>query len=168
MSSVLWSPSKYIFCRLSKLIKIFCFRILRVQCEKLRLDQDFSFESLARLTPGFVGADLMSLTREAALIAVNRWNGDFCLKLKCSQTTFFVSCIYFPPSTKFILPLARGSLTRTSITKCTKSREQLWFWSMRKFEGCGAFLDLTNFSEMQKASENVLVVDPLKGSCFCS
>ena len=27
---------------------------------------------LARLTPGFVGADLMSLTREAALIAVNR------------------------------------------------------------------------------------------------
>ncbi|XP_015750911.1 PREDICTED: nuclear valosin-containing protein-like [Acropora digitifera] len=47
-------------------------RILRVQCEKLRLDEDFSFESLARLTPGFVGADLMSLTREAALIAVNR------------------------------------------------------------------------------------------------
>ncbi|CAH3027923.1 unnamed protein product [Porites evermanni] len=47
-------------------------RILRVLSEKLKLEQDFSFAVLARLTPGFVGADLMSLTREAALIAVNR------------------------------------------------------------------------------------------------
>lgn len=47
-------------------------RILQVQCEKLRLEDSFDFASLARLTPGFVGADLMSLTREAALIAVNR------------------------------------------------------------------------------------------------
>ena len=50
------------------------FRILRVLSQKLRLEDDFSFAVLARLTPGFVGADLMSLTREAALIAVNRYN----------------------------------------------------------------------------------------------
>ena len=57
---------------------IICFpsfiRILRVLSQKLRLEDDFSFAVLARLTPGFVGADLMSLTREAALIAVNRYN----------------------------------------------------------------------------------------------
>ena len=53
-------------------IFVFCCRILQVLCEKLRLEQDFSFGVLAHLTPGFVGADLMSLTREAALIAVNR------------------------------------------------------------------------------------------------
>lgn len=47
-------------------------RILRVLCQKLRLEDNFCFSVLARLTPGFVGADLMSLTREAALIAVNR------------------------------------------------------------------------------------------------
>ncbi|XP_078349901.1 nuclear valosin-containing protein-like [Oculina patagonica] len=47
-------------------------RILRVLCQKLRLEDEFPFAMLARLTPGFVGADLMSLTREAALIAVNR------------------------------------------------------------------------------------------------
>ena len=85
-----------IFCKLSKLIKRFCFRILRVQCEKLRLDEDFSFESLARLTPGFVGADLMSLTREAALIAVNRWNGNFCLKVEVQpNSNIFLSLYLF-------------------------------------------------------------------------
>lgn len=47
-------------------------RILRVLCQKLRLEENFCFSVLARLTPGFVGADLMSLAREAALIAVNR------------------------------------------------------------------------------------------------
>ena len=53
------------------LIFMFC-RILRVLCQKLRLEENFCFSVLARLTPGFVGADLMSLAREAALIAVNR------------------------------------------------------------------------------------------------
>lgn len=53
------------------LIFLFC-RILRVLCQKLRLEENFCFSVLARLTPGFVGADLMSLAREAALMAVNR------------------------------------------------------------------------------------------------
>lgn len=33
---------------------------------------DFDFAQLARLTPGYVGADLMALCREAAMTAVNR------------------------------------------------------------------------------------------------
>lgn len=41
-------------------------------CRKLRLPETFNFSHLAHLTPGFVGADLMALCREAAMCAVNR------------------------------------------------------------------------------------------------
>lgn len=41
-------------------------------CRKLRLPETFRFRHLAHLTPGFVGADLMALCREAAVCAVNR------------------------------------------------------------------------------------------------
>uniref|UniRef100_A0A183DD92 AAA_lid_3 domain-containing protein n=1 Tax=Gongylonema pulchrum TaxID=637853 RepID=A0A183DD92_9BILA len=36
------------------------------------LDINVSLEELARLTPGYVGADLKALAREAAMCAVNR------------------------------------------------------------------------------------------------
>lgn len=41
-------------------------------CRKLKLPEDFDYQQLARLTPGYVGADLMALCREAAMSAVNR------------------------------------------------------------------------------------------------
>lgn len=47
-------------------------RILQVLSQKMRLDGSFDFRSIAKKTPGFVGADLVSLTKEAAVIAVNR------------------------------------------------------------------------------------------------
>lgn len=47
-------------------------RILQILCRKLRLPETFNFCHLAHLTPGFVGADLMALCREAAMCAVNR------------------------------------------------------------------------------------------------
>ncbi|XP_063048322.1 nuclear valosin-containing protein-like isoform X2 [Engraulis encrasicolus] len=47
-------------------------RILKTLCRKLRLPEDFNYQQLARLTPGYVGADLMALCREAAMSAVNR------------------------------------------------------------------------------------------------
>ena len=47
-------------------------RILEVLCRELKLEEGFSFLQLARNTPGFVGADLMALAREAAIGAVNR------------------------------------------------------------------------------------------------
>ncbi|XP_029414868.1 nuclear valosin-containing protein-like isoform X2 [Nannospalax galili] len=47
-------------------------RILQTLCRKLRLPDTFDFCHLAHLTPGFVGADLMALCREAAMCAVNR------------------------------------------------------------------------------------------------
>uniref|UniRef100_A0A668AYE0 Nuclear VCP like n=1 Tax=Myripristis murdjan TaxID=586833 RepID=A0A668AYE0_9TELE len=47
-------------------------RILKTLCRNLKLPEDFDFLQLARLTPGYVGADLMALCREAAMVAVNR------------------------------------------------------------------------------------------------
>lgn len=46
--------------------------ILRVLCRKIQLEDGFDFESLAHKTPGFVGADLKSLIREAAVSALER------------------------------------------------------------------------------------------------
>jgi ribosome biogenesis ATPase len=47
-------------------------KILQILCKKLKLAPDFSYEFVAANTPGFVGADLMALTREASVVAVNR------------------------------------------------------------------------------------------------
>ena len=47
-------------------------KILHVMCAKMKLEGDFDFALVARKTPGFVGADLEALTREAAAVAVTR------------------------------------------------------------------------------------------------
>ncbi|CAI5502140.1 unnamed protein product, partial [Closterium sp. Naga37s-1] len=47
-------------------------RILEVLSRKLRLEGSFDFRVIARRTPGFVGADLAALAKEAAAIAVKR------------------------------------------------------------------------------------------------
>jgi ribosome biogenesis ATPase len=46
--------------------------ILKVISSKLRLEGNFDFRKLAKLTPGFVGADLAALAKEAAAICINR------------------------------------------------------------------------------------------------
>jgi ribosome biogenesis ATPase len=47
-------------------------RILRVLCEKMTLSGDVDFRSLARATPGYVGADLTSLATTASALAIRR------------------------------------------------------------------------------------------------
>ncbi|XP_063008628.1 nuclear valosin-containing protein-like isoform X1 [Melospiza melodia melodia] len=47
-------------------------KILQTLCRRLKLPESFSFRHLARLTPGYVGADLMALCREAAMGTVSR------------------------------------------------------------------------------------------------
>ena len=47
------------------------FSILEVICQNLRLAPDFNYEKIAACTPGFVGADLQALVREAAIYAVD-------------------------------------------------------------------------------------------------
>ncbi|XP_023289687.1 nuclear valosin-containing protein-like [Orussus abietinus] len=46
--------------------------ILRVHASKLALEADVDLEKIAALCPGFVGADLVALLREAAMVAINR------------------------------------------------------------------------------------------------
>ncbi|KAK3576286.1 hypothetical protein CHS0354_036021 [Potamilus streckersoni] len=59
-------------------------RILKVLCRNLRLEAEFDFMYLAKNTPGFVGADLMALAREAAMTAVNRVFNELKTNLKNS------------------------------------------------------------------------------------
>ncbi|KAK6535159.1 hypothetical protein TWF694_001634 [Orbilia ellipsospora] len=47
-------------------------KILKVLSNKLKLSGDFDFAKLAKLTPGFVGADLSSLTTAAGTVAIKR------------------------------------------------------------------------------------------------
>jgi len=47
-------------------------RILKVMTSRMRLDGNFDFKVIAKRTPGYVGADIRSLTKEAAVIAINR------------------------------------------------------------------------------------------------
>lgn len=46
--------------------------ILKVMTSQMRIEGSLDFKLLARKTPGFVGADLRSLTKEAAVIAIKR------------------------------------------------------------------------------------------------
>lgn len=48
-------------------------QILKVVSSTLKLAEGVDFNLLAKNTPGFVGADLAALTREAALAAVSRY-----------------------------------------------------------------------------------------------
>eukprot|EP01022_Parablepharisma_sp_SALTPOND_P024460 TRINITY_DN541_c0_g1_i1.p2 TRINITY_DN541_c0_g1~~TRINITY_DN541_c0_g1_i1.p2 ORF type:complete len:676 (-),score=85.29 TRINITY_DN541_c0_g1_i1:1184-3211(-) len=47
-------------------------QIIRKLCIKLRLSKECDFAEIARMTPGYVGADLVSLVKEAAIAAVKR------------------------------------------------------------------------------------------------
>lgn len=47
-------------------------KILRTICSKLRLEGDFDYKRLARMTPGYVGADLHGLVAAAGVAAIKR------------------------------------------------------------------------------------------------
>ncbi len=47
-------------------------RILKVHCRKVKIDDSVEVARVAKLTPGFVGADLANLVNEAALLAARR------------------------------------------------------------------------------------------------
>lgn len=55
--------------------------ILKVLTTNLTLSSDFDYQKIAKHTPGYVGADLLSLTREAAMVAVNRYWTEFVVVL---------------------------------------------------------------------------------------
>ena len=51
-------------------------RILKRLCSELKVSDDIDFRALAKLTPGYVAADLNALTAEAGVIAIRRFFED--------------------------------------------------------------------------------------------
>lgn len=47
-------------------------QILKTICQKLKLSGDFDYKELARMTPGYVGADLNALVAAAGVVAIKR------------------------------------------------------------------------------------------------
>lgn len=93
-------------------------RILKVLCGKLRLSGDVDFRWLAKATPGYVGADLTSLTTEAGVIAVKRIFedvGDGSLVLPDSDGLEQM-VIDDPPFSSLPSPLRDTSIARFLIT----------------------------------------------------
>lgn len=54
-------------------------QILKVLTKGMRLRNDFPFEELVKFTPGYVGADLQTLIKEASILAVERAIG--CIEI---------------------------------------------------------------------------------------
>ena len=46
--------------------------IMKILTKKMRLRPDFPFNEMIKLTPGYVGADIQTLCKEASIIAVER------------------------------------------------------------------------------------------------
>ena len=46
--------------------------IMKILTKKMRLRPEFSFNELIKLTPGYVGADIQTICKEASIIAVER------------------------------------------------------------------------------------------------
>ena len=60
--------------------------ILKVLTSGLNLEAGFDLKVLAKNSPGYVGADLSSLCRESAIVAVNRIFKDISLSTTSSTT----------------------------------------------------------------------------------
>lgn len=82
-------------------------RILQVLYEKLRISGNFDFEQVARLTPGYVGADLAALTKESAVMAIHRifHSSSVPLPFHTTESDPLVS-----PSISDTTPICSGSL----------------------------------------------------------
>jgi ribosome biogenesis ATPase len=60
--------------------------ILKVMTSGMRLSGDIDFKLLAKKTPGFVGADIRSLTKEAGVIAINRIFKKILIDDECNNS----------------------------------------------------------------------------------
>lgn len=69
--------------------------------ENLRLSGDFDFKTLAKMSPGYVGADLKALTSEAGMIAVKRIFKQIQLSSTSTQSSMDVDDAFqAPPQAK--------------------------------------------------------------------
>lgn len=64
--------------------------ILRVVCKDLKLESIFNYDTIASLTPGYVGADLLALATRAGILAIQRIvheKQEYVLKQNLSTTS---------------------------------------------------------------------------------
>ncbi|XP_018404185.1 PREDICTED: nuclear valosin-containing protein-like [Cyphomyrmex costatus] len=90
-------------------------RILAVHTEKVVLAPNVSLSTIASLTPGFVGADLVALIREAAMVAVDRVFEDLN-KSKQEEKSSEVTEIEKQPNKETEIPENSENLIDTSVT----------------------------------------------------
>lgn len=81
-------------------------------CRKLRVDEGLNYSRLAHLTPGYVGADLSALVREASLVSVNR-----SLLLSHKSCDSHVTISELTQLIKEQVPLTSDQLETLSITE---------------------------------------------------
>lgn len=74
-------------------------KILTVMANRLKLSGDFNLREISKLTPGYVGADLSALTKEAAAIAINRIFRTNP-QLQASSSSALSSCVSFTSEPK--------------------------------------------------------------------
>ncbi|KYM94792.1 Nuclear valosin-containing protein-like protein [Cyphomyrmex costatus] len=91
-------------------------RILAVHTEKVVLAPNVSLSTIASLTPGFVGADLVALIREAAMVAVDRVFEDLN-KSKQEEKSSEVTEIEKQPNKETEIPENSENLIDTKIAK---------------------------------------------------
>nr|CAD7425785.1 unnamed protein product [Timema monikensis] len=58
-------------------------QILKVACKNMKLEPSFNYKEVAKNAPGYVGADLIALAREASMIALERCLDEY--RNKCLQ-----------------------------------------------------------------------------------
>jgi ribosome biogenesis ATPase len=71
--------------------------ILNVMTSQMRVSGDFDLREIAKKTPGYVGADLRSLTKESAVIAINR----------IFQEHMIVDNLSAPPISENLFPIVK-------------------------------------------------------------
>lgn len=79
-------------------------------CRDLTVDKGLNYSTLAHYTPGYVGADLRALVREAAMTAINR-----CLAYKSCDSHMTVA--EMTQLLKEQVPLTEDQLKIISITE---------------------------------------------------
>jgi len=125
-------------------------RILQVLCKKLKLAPDMDFKTIARNTPGYVGADLMALTREAAMSAVNRVF-DSLKTASRKESTISNEKIGTVDGSKDVL--------ETSCIELPSSLQELVTW-LREYPPLTAEQLETIFVEMDDFTEALKIVQP--------
>ncbi|OTF77318.1 nuclear valosin-containing protein-like protein [Euroglyphus maynei] len=84
--------------------------IIRVLSRNIKVDSNFDFESLAHRTPGYVGADLKSLIREAAILALERFMNPSISSMTIEQideTNFQIEFCDFDGALKRVQPSSK-------------------------------------------------------------